>query len=838
MAASEKLSGSFGDSVVLIVRPSHEGRGSGFEPSIEMKPTGSERFSCDFLRRVRAANPRLLSIVSVCVVLWARAAAGQAPTVTIDAASQVTGVSAIIGGTVNANGLATWAQFRWGTTTSYDHNGFPFQWPATEVTLTFSNLLTGLSTNTTYHYQLVATNSGGQTLSPDMTFTTSADVPLPVVSINPATDVTDSSATLTGTVDPKGYGVEVFVGLSTGLSSTSEFVETLPAQSGPLPVSVTLSNLMPNTTYDCQLSAANAINLDASSTNITFTTLFAPTAITGSATDITANSATISGDLNPNGFNTTYYFQWGTSTSYGNTTAPSTVPAQNTPINGIAAGLTGLSVGTTYHYQFVATNSSGTYFGGDMSFTTASTITIQGQTFTYSTNNGAVTITAYAGPGGAVPIPSAIAGFPVTAIADSVFFGQGNLTSVTLPDTLTSLGASVFGLCSGLTSITLPISLTSLGSGCFGGCSGLASASLPAGLTDLPDSVFSGCSGLITITIPNSVTNIGGEAFADCGSLTNVIIGNSVLNISSGAFGNCTNLTAVAIPASAVSIDMSTFQNGENGAFAGCTSLREINVDPLNSVYSSTDGVLFSKDQSELFIYPQANPRTYYAMPDGVVVIEDSAFLNCSNLTGIAFGNQVANIANWAFLGCSGLTRITIPDSVTNIENAAYGKGVAGGVFYGCSSLTNVVVGKGLSYLGIGAFSECTNLLSVYFRGDAPTPGTLMPGPVYVFGYDDPTTVYYLPGTTGWGSSYAGQPAVLWNPQIQTGDASFGVRLNRFGFSIAGTADIPIVIEACTNAGVGSWVLLQSCSLTNGSVYFGDPQWRNYSSRVYRVRSP
>jgi hypothetical protein len=198
----------------------------------------------------------------------------------------------------------------------------------------------------------------------------------------------------------------------------------------------------------------------------------------------------------------------------------------------------------------------------------------------------------------------------------------------------------------------------------------------------------------------------------------------------------------------------------------------------------------------------------------------------------------VANIANWAFLGCSGLTRLAVPDSVTNIENApvgGMGLGVAGGVFYGCTRLTNVIVGKGLSYLGLAAFSGCTNLLSVYFRGDAPTPGTFMPGPVYVFGYDDPTTVYYLPGTTGWGLAYAGQPAVLWNPQMQTSHASFGVQQNRFGFNITGTAGIPIVVEASST---GLWAPLQSCTLTNGLIYFSDPQWTNYSSRFYRIRSP
>jgi hypothetical protein len=781
---------------------------------------------------------QFLSLATAFLIFSVRAACGQAPTVTIGPASQVTGVSAIISGAVNANGLATWAQFRWGTTTSYDHSGYPFQWPATDVTLTFSNLLTGLSTNTTYHYQLVATNSAGQAFSPDGTLTTSAEVPVPVVTINAATNVTDSSATISGTVDPNGYPIQVFFGWTTGLNTTGESIGTLPAQNGPVPVSITLSNLMSNTTYDCQFSAANEITAVVSSTNITFTTLFAPTAVTTPAADITASSATISGNLNPNGFNTTYYFEWGTSTAYGNSTPHSSVLAQNTPINGITVGLTGLSVGTIYHYRFVATNSSGTYFGGDMSLTTQSTISVGGQSFAYSTNNGSATITAYTGPGGAVTIPSPIAGLPVTAIADSVFSGQASLTSITFPDTLVSMGALVFNQCTGLTDITLPASLTSLGFACFAGCSGLASVALPAGLTDFPDSLFSDCNNLSAIAIPNAVTNIGGRAFMDCGNLTNVIIGNSVLGIGSGSFANCTNLAAITIPASTVSIDMSSFQGG---AFAECPGLSAINVDPQNKVYSSVDGVLFNKDGTELFIYPVAKQGSSYAMPASVLLIHDSAFLNCSNLIGIALGNRVADIANWAFLGCSGLTKLVIPDSVTNIQNApvgGMGNGVAGGVFYGCTSLTNVVVGKGLSYLGLGAFSGCTNLTSVYFRGNAPTPGFAIPGPVYVFGYYDPTTVYYLPGTTGWGATYAGQPAVLWNPQIQTGDASFGVRQNSFGFNVAGTPGIPIVIEAATNPDAWSWVPLQTCALTNGSVYFSDAQWRNYSGRTYRVRAP
>ena len=86
--------------------------------------------------------------------------------------------------------------------------------------------------------------------------------------------------------------------------------------------------------------------------------------------------------------------------------------------------------------------------------------------------------------------------------------------------------------------------------------------------------------------------------------------------------------------------------------------------------------------------------------------------------------------------------------------------------------------------------------------------------------------------------TFGGLPTVLWNPQVQTSDASFGVRTNRFGFNITGTTNIPIVVEACTNLANPAWSPLQSCTLTNGSVYFSDPDWTNYPGRFYRLRSP
>ena len=96
----------------------------------------------------------------------------------------------------------------------------------------------------------------------------------------------------------------------------------------------------------------------------------APTASTGAAMSVTANSATLNGTVNPNGLSTTVYFQWGTTTAYGNTTPSQSVGSGTSSIP-ISANLNGLSPNTTYHHRLVGSNNVGTAFGSDGSFTTA-----------------------------------------------------------------------------------------------------------------------------------------------------------------------------------------------------------------------------------------------------------------------------------------------------------------------------------------------------------------------------------------------------------------------------------------------------------------------------------
>ena len=171
-------------------------------------------------------------------------------------------------------------------------------------------------------------------------------------------------------------------------------------------------------------------------------------------------------------------------------------------------------------------------------------------------------------------------------------------------------------------------------------------------------------------------------------------------------------------------------------------------------------------------------------------------------------------------------TNVTIPNNVTSVGTQAFDY---------CTNLTSVTIGSGVTNIGIYAFYSCTALRGVYFRGNAPS---VQQGSFPTTGYLP--YAYYLTGTIGWAafSATTGIPSVLWNPQVQTGYASFGVHANQFGFHITGTADIPIVVESCTNLARAVWTPLQTCTLTNSLVYFSDPTWTNYPNRIYRIRSP
>jgi hypothetical protein len=274
-----------------------------------------------------------------------------------------------------------------------------------------------------------------------------------------------------------------------------------------------------------------------------------------------------------------------------------------------------------------------------------------------------------------------------------------------------------------------------------------------------------------------TVTSIGCKAFFNDTNLTSVTIPNSVTNIGYGAFAFCYSLTSVTIPGSVITGD---------GAFYGCGSLTSITVDASNPAYSSMNGVLFDKAQETLVEFPGGLGGSY------------------------TIPNSVTNIGYGAFQYCGSLTSVTIPNSVTSIG------GYIGGYGY--------------------AFWDDYSLTGVYFTGNAPSPtndSTVFSG--------DPATVYYLPGTTGWGAMFDGRPTAPWflpNPQILNHSASFGVQPGGFGFTISWATNASVVVEAATNLASPVWIPVSTNPLTGGTSHFSDPQWTNYSARFYRLQMP
>ena len=121
----------------------------------------------------------------------------------------------------------------------------------------------------------------------------------------------------------------------------------------------------------------------------------------------------------------------------------------------------------------------------------------------------------------------------------------GSLTSVNIPNSVTSIEASAFNKCTALTSITIPNTLTSIEETAFAYCSGLTSITIPNTVTSIGQGAFENCSGLTAVNIPKSVKSIGKSAFYGCESLTSVTIPNSVTSIRELAFRDCKNLSEV-----------------------------------------------------------------------------------------------------------------------------------------------------------------------------------------------------------------------------------------------------------------------------------------------------
>jgi hypothetical protein len=449
--------------------------------------------------------------------------------------------------------------------------------------------------------------------------------------------------------------------------------------------------------------------------------------------------------------------------------------------------------------------------------------------FAYSTNQGGITITGYDCSSEVAVIPAVIDGLPVNRIGAGAFLGCRRLTSVTLPPSVTHLDQSAFQ-----------------------GCSGLKQVELPSGLRSIDALTFYGCSSLASLTLPQGVTNLGYYAFF-----------------------RCTSLPSVRVPASVSRI--------EPFAFGGCSSLEAITVEPANPAYRSHEGVLLNRSGSVVLACP-AGKGGSYTVPNGVVLLDVLAFSGCTRLSQVILPDSVTQIESAAFSGCTGLSRMALSRRVIVLGGAVFGgcSGLTGidvdpanplfrsedGVLFNrslttliqypggragdyvvvpsatrigaqafedCPGLTRVTLPTRLASLGARAFAGCSGLLAAYFTGGAPV------SELDTFAGADQATLYYLPGTLGWGATLSGRPTAPWalpNPVILAQGPGFGGTEAGFGLVVSWATNAAVVLEASADLGGPVWTPVATNTLAGGATTFSDPTWLSREVRFYRVVAP
>ena len=261
----------------------------------------------------------------------------------------------------------------------------------------------------------------------------------------------------------------------------------------------------------------------------------------------------------------------------------------------------------------------------------------------------------------------------MTKISDNLFMDSKHLSSVKLPETITSIGVCAFSNAKALSAINFPSVLNEIGKGAFYGCANLQEVNLEyAQIKIISDQSFDGCLKLAKVTLPNML-----------------------LAINEKAFNNCESLTAINFPA--------TLEDMGEGAFLKCKSLQEANL-------KDTQITILSN-----YVFSDCNNLTLVTLPDGLLGMENGAFSYCTSLEKISFPDGFLVIGNNVFSGCNKLKKVNFNDKLKSIYHYA---------FYGCSSLSKISLPSSLQELGAAGlaeiFPECTSLSDVEYLGTNP----------------------------------------------------------------------------------------------------------------------
>ena len=306
----------------------------------------------------------------------------------------------------------------------------------------------------------------------------------------------------------------------------------------------------------------------------------------------------------------------------------------------------------------------------------------------------------------------------VTGIGEAAFYYCKSLASVTFAEgsQLTSIGAGAFGACPALSSITIPTGVTSIGVDAFGGCTGLTSVTIPAGVNSIDDSAFAECTGLadmyVNWTNPGSVY-LGADLFFT------VDLANVNLHVPAG-----TKATYEAIYPWMYFNIIEPLPSGSCGdnlfweynpstktlTITGTGAMNDYNNSsnkaPWNTYKNEMTTVVIESGATTVgqYAFLQCTALTSIDIQSGVTSIGIGAFESCTGLTSINLPNTLTSIGHSTFIRCTGLTSITIPAGVTRIDSRT---------FYSCTGLTSITIPASVTSINSSAFNYCSALTSI-----------------------------------------------------------------------------------------------------------------------------